>query len=137
MHSSMLSEALSDWGLLELLLGELRRRAKILRKAGVASSVPTGQRGHARIQWMLLLPFQNEKRLHRQLNFHSTSFCPADFQQPPGVEATETLLTSYMLQVVSSLTLRTIKNTGEWIAVTFSFFNCQSVFYAFQITVEC
>jgi len=34
----MLAEVLSDWGLLELLLGELRRRAKILRKAGVPSS---------------------------------------------------------------------------------------------------
>uniref|UniRef100_A0A3P9LMU3 DUF4704 domain-containing protein n=1 Tax=Oryzias latipes TaxID=8090 RepID=A0A3P9LMU3_ORYLA len=33
-HSSMLAEVLSDGGLLELLLGELRRRAKILRKAG-------------------------------------------------------------------------------------------------------
>uniref|UniRef100_A0A3B3UT16 Alfy-like armadillo-like repeat domain-containing protein n=1 Tax=Poecilia latipinna TaxID=48699 RepID=A0A3B3UT16_9TELE len=32
-HSTMLTEVLSDWGLLELLLGELRRRAKILRKA--------------------------------------------------------------------------------------------------------
>lgn len=38
MHSAMLAEVLSDWGLLELLLGELRRRAKILRKAGVKSS---------------------------------------------------------------------------------------------------
>uniref|UniRef100_A0A4W6C760 WDFY family member 4 n=1 Tax=Lates calcarifer TaxID=8187 RepID=A0A4W6C760_LATCA len=35
-HSGLLVEVLSDWGLLELLLGELRRRAKILRKAGVA-----------------------------------------------------------------------------------------------------
>uniref|UniRef100_A0AAQ5XV51 WDFY family member 4 n=1 Tax=Amphiprion ocellaris TaxID=80972 RepID=A0AAQ5XV51_AMPOC len=34
----MLTEVLSDWNLLELLLGELRRRAKILRKAGVLSS---------------------------------------------------------------------------------------------------
>lgn len=42
-HSGMLSEVLSDWGLLELLLGELRRRAKILRKAGVASSAQIGQ----------------------------------------------------------------------------------------------
>lgn len=31
----MLAEVLSDWGLLDLLLKELRRRAKILRKAGV------------------------------------------------------------------------------------------------------
>lgn len=38
LHSGMLAEVLSDWGLLELLLGELRRRAKILRKAGVVSS---------------------------------------------------------------------------------------------------
>uniref|UniRef100_A0A4W6C776 WDFY family member 4 n=1 Tax=Lates calcarifer TaxID=8187 RepID=A0A4W6C776_LATCA len=37
-HSGLLVEVLSDWGLLELLLGELRRRAKILRKAGVVSS---------------------------------------------------------------------------------------------------
>lgn len=46
MHSGMLSEVLSDWGLLELLLGELRRRAKILRKAGVASSTQMGQQRH-------------------------------------------------------------------------------------------
>lgn len=39
MHSSMLAEVLSDWGLLELLLGELRRRAKIIRKAGVVTSL--------------------------------------------------------------------------------------------------
>ena len=38
MHSGMLAEVLSDWGLLELLLGELRRRAKILRKAGIVAS---------------------------------------------------------------------------------------------------
>ncbi|KAM3862933.1 LOW QUALITY PROTEIN: WD repeat- and FYVE domain-containing protein 4 [Diretmus argenteus] len=37
-HSGLLAEVLTDWGLLELLLGELRRRAKILRKAGVVSS---------------------------------------------------------------------------------------------------
>uniref|UniRef100_A0A3Q2DP19 Alfy-like armadillo-like repeat domain-containing protein n=1 Tax=Cyprinodon variegatus TaxID=28743 RepID=A0A3Q2DP19_CYPVA len=37
LHSTMLTEVLSDWGILELLLGELRRRAKILRKAGVVS----------------------------------------------------------------------------------------------------
>uniref|UniRef100_A0A3Q2NX03 WDFY family member 4 n=1 Tax=Fundulus heteroclitus TaxID=8078 RepID=A0A3Q2NX03_FUNHE len=37
-HSTMLTEVLSDWGILELLLGELRRRAKILRKAGFVSS---------------------------------------------------------------------------------------------------
>lgn len=37
-HSGMIAEVLSDWGLLELLLSEIRRRAKILRKAGVVSS---------------------------------------------------------------------------------------------------
>uniref|UniRef100_A0A3B3B7H2 DUF4704 domain-containing protein n=1 Tax=Oryzias melastigma TaxID=30732 RepID=A0A3B3B7H2_ORYME len=66
-HSSMLAEVLSDGGLLELLLGELRRRAKILRKA--------------------------------------------DSQQLPCVEQSERLLTTCMLQVVSALTLRSIKNT--------------------------
>uniref|UniRef100_A0AAQ5X7X2 WDFY family member 4 n=1 Tax=Amphiprion ocellaris TaxID=80972 RepID=A0AAQ5X7X2_AMPOC len=35
---SLADGVLSDWNLLELLLGELRRRAKILRKAGVLSS---------------------------------------------------------------------------------------------------
>ncbi|XP_070771661.1 WD repeat- and FYVE domain-containing protein 4 [Enoplosus armatus] len=74
-HSGMLAEVLSDWGLLELLLGDLRRRAKILRKAGVVSSP--------------------------QIN-------P---QQLPCVEDSERLLTTCMLQVVSSLTLRSIKNT--------------------------
>ncbi|XP_056147480.1 WD repeat- and FYVE domain-containing protein 4 [Lampris incognitus] len=39
--SGLLAEVLSDGGLLELLLGELRRRAKILRKAGVASAHQT------------------------------------------------------------------------------------------------
>lgn len=34
----MVAEVLSDLGLLELLLGELRRRAKILRKAGAVSA---------------------------------------------------------------------------------------------------
>ncbi|KAG8000088.1 WD repeat-and FYVE domain-containing protein 4, partial [Nibea albiflora] len=74
-HSGMLAEVLTDWGLLELLLGELRRRAKILRKAGVVSSP------------------QN------------------DPQQLPCIEDSERLLTTYMLQVVSILTLRSIKNT--------------------------
>ncbi|XP_076019917.1 WD repeat- and FYVE domain-containing protein 4 isoform X2 [Genypterus blacodes] len=37
-HSSLLAEVLSDWGLLEVLLGELRRRAKIIRKAGNVSA---------------------------------------------------------------------------------------------------
>ncbi|KAM7408785.1 hypothetical protein PAMA_002489 [Pampus argenteus] len=71
----MLVEVLSDLGLLELLLGELRRRAKILRKAGVVSAP--------------------------QLN-------P---QQQPCVEDSERQLTTCMLQVVSILTLRSIKNT--------------------------
>ncbi|XP_060895664.1 WD repeat- and FYVE domain-containing protein 4 isoform X1 [Labrus mixtus] len=74
-HSGMLAEVLSDRGLLELLLGELRRRAKIIRKAGVVSS--------------------------SQIN-------P---QQLPSVEDTEKQLTACMLQVVSTLTLRSIKNT--------------------------
>lgn len=34
-NSSLLSDVLSDGGLMELLLVELRRRAKILRKAGI------------------------------------------------------------------------------------------------------
>ncbi|XP_078129346.1 WD repeat- and FYVE domain-containing protein 4 isoform X3 [Sander vitreus] len=74
-YSGMLAEVLSDWGLLELLLSELRRRAKILRKAGVVSPP--------------------------QIN-------P---QQLPHVEESERLLTTCMLQVVSTLTLRSIKNT--------------------------
>lgn len=45
-HSGMLAEVLSDWGLLELLLGELRRRAKILRKAGVVSSSQMSMKQH-------------------------------------------------------------------------------------------
>ncbi|KAF3708270.1 WD repeat- and FYVE domain-containing protein 4 [Channa argus] len=75
LQSTMLAEVLSDWGLLELLLGELRRRAKILRKAGVVSST--------------------------QIN-------P---QQLPSVENHERWLTTCMLQVVSALTLCSIKNT--------------------------
>ncbi|XP_023139483.2 WD repeat- and FYVE domain-containing protein 4 isoform X3 [Amphiprion ocellaris] len=74
-HSGMLTEVLSDWNLLELLLGELRRRAKILRKAGVLSSPKI------------------------------------DPQQLPNVVDKEKLLTTCMLQVVSTLTLRSIKNT--------------------------
>ncbi|XP_028278514.1 WD repeat- and FYVE domain-containing protein 4 isoform X2 [Parambassis ranga] len=73
--SSLLAEVLCDWGLLELLLGELRRRAKILRKAGVVSA-----------------PKINSEQL-------------------PCVEDSERLLTTCMLQVVSALTLRSIKNT--------------------------
>lgn len=38
LHSGLLSEVLSDWGLLEMLLGELRKRAKIIRKAGFVTS---------------------------------------------------------------------------------------------------
>ncbi|XP_011601683.2 WD repeat- and FYVE domain-containing protein 4 isoform X2 [Takifugu rubripes] len=74
-HSGLLAEVLSDLGLLELLLGELRKRAKIIRKAGVVTSA------------------------------HS------DLQQLPCVEDSERLLTVSMLQVVSNLTLRSIKNT--------------------------
>ncbi|XP_072247156.1 WD repeat- and FYVE domain-containing protein 4 isoform X1 [Leuresthes tenuis] len=74
-HSAMLAEVLSDWGLLEMLLGELRRRAKILRKAGVPSS------------------------------------SKSNIQHVPCVEDSERLLTTCMLQVVSALTLRSIKNT--------------------------
>ncbi|XP_054655209.1 WD repeat- and FYVE domain-containing protein 4 isoform X2 [Dunckerocampus dactyliophorus] len=74
-HSGMLAEVLTDWGLLEMLLGELRRRAKIIRKAGAASTA--------------------------QLNA----------QQLPCVEDNDTLLTTCMLQVVSTLTLRSVKNT--------------------------
>lgn len=36
MSSSLLSDVLSDGGLMDLLLVELRRRAKILRKAGIS-----------------------------------------------------------------------------------------------------
>ncbi|XP_061140965.1 WD repeat- and FYVE domain-containing protein 4 isoform X1 [Syngnathus typhle] len=74
-HSGMLAEVLSDGGLLELLLGELRRRAKIIRKAGIVST--------------------------SQL----------DAEQLPCVEDCDKLLTTCMLQVVSALTLRSIKNT--------------------------
>ncbi|XP_028982965.1 WD repeat- and FYVE domain-containing protein 4 isoform X2 [Betta splendens] len=74
-HSGMLAEVLSDWGLLELLLGELRRRAKIIRKAGAVSPPQT------------------------------------DPQQVSSVVEREKDLTTCMLQVVSTLTLRSIKNT--------------------------
>ncbi|KAM4599617.1 WD repeat- and FYVE domain-containing protein 4 [Fundulus diaphanus] len=74
-HSTMLTEVLSDWRILELLLGELRRRAKILRKVGFVSS-----------------PTENPL-------------------QPQCVERNERQLTTCMLQVVSTLTLRSIKNT--------------------------
>ena len=42
-RSGLLADVLSEGGLLEHLLGELRRRAKILRKGGVAPAAPTGQ----------------------------------------------------------------------------------------------
>ncbi|XP_034537065.1 WD repeat- and FYVE domain-containing protein 4 isoform X2 [Notolabrus celidotus] len=74
-HSGMLAEVLSDRGLLELLLGELRRRAKIIRKAGVVCP-----------------PQINPQRLL-------------------SIEDGEKQLTACMLQVVSTLTLRSIKNT--------------------------
>ncbi|XP_061545443.1 WD repeat- and FYVE domain-containing protein 4 isoform X3 [Phycodurus eques] len=74
-HSGMLTEVLSDWGLLELLLGELRRRAKIIRKAGVVSS----------------------PQLYAE--------------HQPHAEDGDKLLTTRMLQVVSALTLRSIKHT--------------------------
>ncbi|KAM4607468.1 WD repeat- and FYVE domain-containing protein 4 [Polymixia lowei] len=74
-RSSLLAEVLSDGGLLELLLGELRRRAKILRKAGVVSAPPTGSR------------------------------------EQSCVEDCERALTTCMLEVVSALTLRSIRNT--------------------------
>ncbi|XP_041645058.1 WD repeat- and FYVE domain-containing protein 4 isoform X2 [Cheilinus undulatus] len=74
-HSGMLAEVLSDRGLLELLLSELRRRAKIIRKAGGVSS-----------------PQIKPQRL-------------------PSIEDTDKQLTACMLQVVSTLTLRSIKNT--------------------------
>ncbi|XP_077585653.1 WD repeat- and FYVE domain-containing protein 4 isoform X2 [Stigmatopora nigra] len=74
-HSGMLAELLSDWGLLDLLLGELRRRAKIIRKAGIVA------------------PLQ------------------LDAEQLTWVEDADQLLTTCMLQVVSALTLRSIKNT--------------------------
>ncbi|XP_030628686.1 WD repeat- and FYVE domain-containing protein 4 [Chanos chanos] len=37
-RSGLLSEVLSDGGLMEMLLGELKRRAKILRKAGITEN---------------------------------------------------------------------------------------------------
>ncbi|KAK7930817.1 hypothetical protein WMY93_007212 [Mugilogobius chulae] len=71
-YSSLLTEVLSDWGLLKLLLAELRRRAKILIKA-VTVTTDTSQLSH--------------------------------------IDDNERLLTNYMLQVVSTFTLRSIKNT--------------------------
>uniref|UniRef100_A0A8C5H2Y5 WDFY family member 4 n=1 Tax=Gouania willdenowi TaxID=441366 RepID=A0A8C5H2Y5_GOUWI len=42
LRDGIVAEVLSDSGLLKMLFGELRKRAKILRKAGVASSAKTG-----------------------------------------------------------------------------------------------
>ncbi|XP_072293692.1 WD repeat- and FYVE domain-containing protein 4 [Eucyclogobius newberryi] len=70
-YSGLLTEVLSDLGLLKLLLGELRRRAKILIKA-VAVTTDTSQFSH--------------------------------------IDDNESLLTNHMLQVVSTFTLRSIKN---------------------------
>lgn len=41
MNSGLLSDVLSDGGLMEQLLSELKRRAKIIRKAGVAGEIYT------------------------------------------------------------------------------------------------
>lgn len=56
---------------------------------------------------------QQPNTLFYVCSVNQKSFFPLDLEQPPCVEATERLLTSYMLQVVSSLTLRSIKNTGK------------------------
>lgn len=56
---------------------------------------------------------QQPNTLFYVCSVNQKSFSPLDLEQPPCVEATERLLTSYMLQVVSSLTLRSIKNTGK------------------------
>ncbi|KAI4877629.1 hypothetical protein NFI96_022988 [Prochilodus magdalenae] len=79
MRSSLLSEVLIDGGLMELLLVELRRRAKILRKAGV-----TGETNEC-----IHLSHKDELR----------------------VEDCERQLTTNMLNVVSALALRSIRNT--------------------------
>ncbi|KAM6956344.1 WD repeat- and FYVE domain-containing protein 4 [Aplochiton taeniatus] len=75
LRSGLLADVLSDGGLLELILSELRKRAKILRKTGIAPATDTG------------------------------------LQEQPGVENSERALTRCMLQVVSGLTLRSIRNT--------------------------
>uniref|UniRef100_A0A8C5F4H4 DUF4704 domain-containing protein n=1 Tax=Gadus morhua TaxID=8049 RepID=A0A8C5F4H4_GADMO len=75
-RSGLLADVLSEGGLLEHLLGELRRRAKILRKGGVAPAAPTG-----------------------------------DLKPSSCVEESETVLTSCMLEVVASFTLRSVRNT--------------------------
>ncbi|XP_049337281.1 WD repeat- and FYVE domain-containing protein 4 isoform X1 [Astyanax mexicanus] len=71
MRSGLLSEVLIDGGLMELLLVELRRRAKILRKAGVTAS-------------------KDDLR----------------------VEDCERQLTTNMLNVVSALAMRSVRNTA-------------------------
>lgn len=71
-HSGLLTEVLSDWGLLKLLLGELRRRAKILIKAVAVT---------------------------------------ADASQLSHIDDNERLVTNFMLHVVSTFMLRSIKNT--------------------------
>uniref|UniRef100_A0A8B9LHN3 WDFY family member 4 n=1 Tax=Astyanax mexicanus TaxID=7994 RepID=A0A8B9LHN3_ASTMX len=73
MRSGLLSEVLIDGGLMELLLVELRRRAKILRKAGI-----TGE-AHVCVSW---------------------------------VEDCERQLTTNMLNVVSALAMRSVRNTA-------------------------
>ncbi|XP_053730843.1 WD repeat- and FYVE domain-containing protein 4 isoform X2 [Synchiropus splendidus] len=74
LHSGLVAEVLTDWGLLELVLGELRRRAKILRKARVTSA-----------------PLHCLQQVHLQDGEQQLTIC--------------------MLQVVSTLTLRSIKST--------------------------
>lgn len=53
-------------------------------------------------------------------NLHQKSLCPLGPQQPLCVDDTERLLTTCMLKVVSSLTLRSIKNTGTHVHLNFS-----------------
>ncbi|XP_028324426.1 WD repeat- and FYVE domain-containing protein 4 isoform X3 [Gouania willdenowi] len=74
LQSGIVAEVLSDSGLLKMLFGELRKRAKILRKAGVASSAKT------------------------------------DSEKMSCLEERDELLTTYMLELVSGLTRRSIKN---------------------------
>ncbi len=167
--SGMLAEVLSDLCLLELLLGELRRRAKILRKAGVVSSPQKSMKQH--ICFISLCSKHDRtttESRRRVINLHDhysecgikqqtcswiitftfkvsyydlilmwisaahlylwkfclsclfTFLCFLDPQQLPCVEDSERLLTTCMLQVVSVLTLRSIKNTGRHI----HFFSC-------------
>lgn len=58
--------------------------------------------------------------VHLLCNLHLKFLCSLDPQQLPCVEDSERLLTTCMLQVVSTLTLRSIKNTGMHI----NFFSC-------------